>query len=104
VRALGAFERLYQRRQQKTTMHFGIAAELADDLDPLMLACQRCPGDRRFARYVRHVQVFQVQRVVYIYVDATTALTDGKTDRYARRYECNEYSHAAGARSGPRRA
>jgi hypothetical protein len=38
VRALGAFERRYQRRQQKTTMHFCIVAELADDLDPLMLA------------------------------------------------------------------
>ena len=38
MRALGAFERLYQWRQQKTTMHFCIAVELADDLDPLMLA------------------------------------------------------------------
>jgi hypothetical protein len=38
VRPLGAFERMYQRRQQKTTMHFCVVAELADDLDVLMLA------------------------------------------------------------------
>jgi hypothetical protein len=38
VPALGALQGRYQRRQQKTTMHFCIVAELADDLDPLMLA------------------------------------------------------------------
>lgn len=38
VRRLGAFERLYQRRQQKNTMHFCVVAELADDLDPFTLA------------------------------------------------------------------
>jgi hypothetical protein len=34
VRPLGAFERLYHRRQQKNTMHFCMVAELADELDP----------------------------------------------------------------------
>jgi hypothetical protein len=38
VRPLGAFERLYHRRQQKNTMHFCTVAELADDLDPYALA------------------------------------------------------------------
>jgi hypothetical protein len=38
VRSLGAFERMYHRRQQKNTMHFCMVAELADDLDPYALA------------------------------------------------------------------
>src|ERR1700694_3616840 len=38
IRPLGAFERLYHRRQQKNTMHFCTVAELADDLDPYALA------------------------------------------------------------------
>jgi hypothetical protein len=38
VRPLGAFERMYHRRQQKSTMHFCVVAELADDIDPLTLA------------------------------------------------------------------
>ena len=31
VRRLGAFERMYYRYQQKSTMHFCVVAELADD-------------------------------------------------------------------------
>jgi len=38
VRPLGAFERMYHRRQQKSTMHFCVVAELADDLNPGALA------------------------------------------------------------------
>jgi hypothetical protein len=38
VRPLGAFERMYHRRQQKNTMHFCTVAELAEDLDPSALA------------------------------------------------------------------
>jgi hypothetical protein len=38
VRRLGAFERLYQRRQQKNTMQLCMVAELADHLDPFTLA------------------------------------------------------------------
>jgi hypothetical protein len=38
VRPLGAFERMYHRYEQKTTMQFCVVAELADDLDPLTLA------------------------------------------------------------------
>jgi hypothetical protein len=38
VRQLGAFERMYHRYQQKSTMHFCMVAELADDLDPGVLA------------------------------------------------------------------
>ncbi|MCW2650746.1 MAG: hypothetical protein JWR32_1722 [Mycobacterium sp.] len=38
VRRLGAFERMYHRRQQISTMHFCVVAELADDLDPFALA------------------------------------------------------------------
>src|ERR1700739_282962 len=38
VRPRGAFGGVYQRRQQKTTMHFCGVAELADELDPLTLA------------------------------------------------------------------
>ena len=34
VRRLGAFERLYQRRGQKNTMHLCMVAERADHLDP----------------------------------------------------------------------
>jgi hypothetical protein len=37
VRQLGAFERMYHRYQQKSTMHFCVVAELADDLDPSAL-------------------------------------------------------------------
>src|ERR1700694_2936978 len=38
LRPLGAFERLYHRRQQRSTMHFCMVAELADDIDPFTLA------------------------------------------------------------------
>jgi hypothetical protein len=38
VRPLGAFERMYHRYEQKSTMHFCMVAELADDIDPLTLA------------------------------------------------------------------
>jgi hypothetical protein len=38
VRPLGAFERMYHRRQQISTMHFCVVAELADDLNPGALA------------------------------------------------------------------
>jgi hypothetical protein len=38
IRPLGAFERLYHRRQEKNTMHFCTVAELADDVDPSALA------------------------------------------------------------------
>ncbi|MCW2660217.1 MAG: Condensation domain protein, partial [Mycobacterium sp.] len=38
VRPLGAFERLYHRRQQKSTMRLCMVAEIADDIDPLTLA------------------------------------------------------------------
>jgi hypothetical protein len=37
VRPLGAFERMYHRYEQKSTMHFCVVAELADDLDPAAL-------------------------------------------------------------------
>jgi hypothetical protein len=37
VRPLGAFERMYHRYEQKSTMHFCVVAELADDLDPAVL-------------------------------------------------------------------
>jgi Condensation domain len=37
VRPLGAFERMYQRYQQKNTMHHCIVAELAGDLEPSAL-------------------------------------------------------------------
>jgi hypothetical protein len=37
VRRLGAFERMYYRYQQKSTMHFCVVAELADDVDPAVL-------------------------------------------------------------------
>jgi hypothetical protein len=37
VRPLGAFERMYHRYEQKSTMHFCMVAELADDLDPFPL-------------------------------------------------------------------
>jgi hypothetical protein len=37
VRPLGAFERMYHRYEQKSTMHFCVVAELADDLDPSAL-------------------------------------------------------------------
>jgi hypothetical protein len=49
VRPLGAFERMYHRYQQKSTMHFCVVAELADDVDPsaldaaLLAAQQRHP-------------------------------------------------------------
>jgi hypothetical protein len=37
VRRLGAFERMYYRFAQKSTMHFCVVAELADELDPTVL-------------------------------------------------------------------
>ncbi len=37
VRHLGAFERMYYRFEQKSTMHFCVVAELADELDPAVL-------------------------------------------------------------------
>src|ERR1700694_3030954 len=37
VRRLGAFERMYYRFEQKSTMHFCVVAELADDVDPTVL-------------------------------------------------------------------
>src|SRR3982074_975122 len=46
VRPLGVFERMYHRYQQRSTMHFCVVAEPADDLDPSapdvgLLAVQR---------------------------------------------------------------
>src|SRR6202045_2192827 len=38
VRPLGAFEQMYHRYEQKSTMHFFMVAEPADDLDPSALA------------------------------------------------------------------
>ena len=37
VRPLGAFERMYYRFSQTSTLHFCVVAELADDLDPAVL-------------------------------------------------------------------
>jgi hypothetical protein len=37
VRPLGAFERMYHRFSQRSTTHFCVVAELADDLDPAVL-------------------------------------------------------------------
>ncbi|MFI5613198.1 condensation domain-containing protein [Amycolatopsis sp. NPDC051903] len=37
LRPLGAFERLYHRYQEKSTMHFSVVAELAQDLEPAAL-------------------------------------------------------------------
>jgi hypothetical protein len=37
VRPLGAFERMYYRFSQNSTLHFCVVAELADDLDPSAL-------------------------------------------------------------------
>jgi hypothetical protein len=37
VRRLGAFERMYYRFEQKSTMHFCVVAELAEDLDRAVL-------------------------------------------------------------------
>jgi hypothetical protein len=53
VRRLGAFERMYHRYEQKSTMHFCVVAELTDDLDPsaldaaLLAVQQRQPNHRR---------------------------------------------------------
>jgi hypothetical protein len=38
VRPLGAFERMYHRYEQKSTMHFCMVAELVDDIDVFTLA------------------------------------------------------------------
>ena len=43
VRPLGAFERMFHLNEQKSTKHFCVVAELADDVDPFTLAgpCSR---------------------------------------------------------------
>jgi hypothetical protein len=38
VRPLGAFERIFHLSEQKSTKHFCVVAELADDVDPFALA------------------------------------------------------------------
>jgi hypothetical protein len=38
VRPLGAFERMFHLNEQKSTKHFCVVAELADDVDPFALA------------------------------------------------------------------
>jgi hypothetical protein len=47
VRPLGAFERMFHLSEQKSTKHFCMVAELADDLDPDALGAGRPlgPGD-----------------------------------------------------------
>ena len=47
VRPLGAFERMYHRYEQKSTMHFCVVAELADDLDPSVLDAALLAVQRR---------------------------------------------------------
>jgi hypothetical protein len=56
VRPLGAFERLYHRYQQKSTMHFCMVAELADDIDPLTLAAALRAVQRRHPLLNVHVE------------------------------------------------
>jgi hypothetical protein len=50
VRPLGAFERMFHLSEQKSTKHFCMVAELADDLDPDALGAGRPfgPGDAGF--------------------------------------------------------
>jgi hypothetical protein len=56
VRPLGAFERLYHLRQQKSTMHFCMVAELADDIDPFMLAAALRAVQQRHPLLEVHVE------------------------------------------------
>jgi hypothetical protein len=44
VRPLGAFERRYHRRQQKSTMHFCMVAEIADHFDPFTCGLVQIPA------------------------------------------------------------
>jgi hypothetical protein len=56
VRPLGAFERMYHRQQQKSTMHFCMVAELADDIDPFTLAAALRALQRRHPLLNVHVE------------------------------------------------
>jgi hypothetical protein len=47
VRPLGAFERMFHLNEQKSTKHFCVVAELADDVDPFALAGAQLAVQRR---------------------------------------------------------
>jgi hypothetical protein len=47
VRPLGAFERMFHRRKQNSTMHFCMVAELDEDVDPFTLAAALHAVQRR---------------------------------------------------------
>jgi hypothetical protein len=47
VRPLGAFERMFYRFSQKSTLHFCMVAELAEDLDPVALDAALLAVQRR---------------------------------------------------------
>ncbi|MDT5046660.1 MAG: hypothetical protein QOG75_2516, partial [Mycobacterium sp.] len=47
VRPLGAFERMFHLNEQKSTKHFCMVAELADDLEPAALDASLLAVQRR---------------------------------------------------------
>jgi hypothetical protein len=92
VRPLGAFERLYYRRQQKSTMHFCMVAELADDIDPFTLAAA-----------LRAVQQRHPLLNVYVQHRPQTGLgfTDRRMCRRSRSPSSTPRPGAAGAMLSP---
>ena len=56
VRRLGAFERMFHRIEQKSTKHFCVVAELADDLDPAALGVGLLAVQRRHPLLNVHVE------------------------------------------------
>jgi hypothetical protein len=56
VRPLGAFERMFHLSEQKSTKHFCVVAELADDLDPAALGAGLLAVQRRHPLLNVHVE------------------------------------------------
>jgi hypothetical protein len=116
VRPLGAFERMYHRYQQRITMHFCVAAEPADDLDPsapdvgLLAVQHRHPalnvyveeGSRTRLGVSRPAAVPQIPVTV---VDAGTGRTwrDLVGEELARRFDTFSAPGCAAALTGKRR-
>jgi hypothetical protein len=116
VRPLGAFERMFHLNEQKSTKHFCVVAELADDVDPFTLAGALLAVQRRHPLLNVHVEDHPQTRLGFYrpaivppipvtVVDAETGQTwrDLVAEELTRPFDrsCAPMTRVALLRSGP---
>jgi hypothetical protein len=116
VRPLGAFERMFHLSEQKSTKHFCVVAELADDLDPAVLGAGLLAVQRRHPLLNVHVEDHPQTRLGFYrptsvppipvkVVDAETGKTwrDLVAEELTRPFDrsCAPMTRVALLRSGP---